>query len=66
MTKLTFGKIPAHTNCPFVGRCPMAENSTCHHKGEQHTVDFSCAAARAYDLIDRNHADRRGERGAFA
>lgn len=65
VSKLTFGKIPANTNCPFVGRCAHAERGVCNHKGEQHDVDFSCAVARAHDLIEMNAADH-SDRGAFA
>lgn len=56
-TKLVAGKIPAHTECPFRANCPMAANNTCHHKGTEHNRDFSCGAARAYDLIERNEAE---------
>jgi len=45
------GKIPAHTVCPFREKCGLVDG--CHHKGETHAVDFSCAAARAFDMIVR-------------
>lgn len=54
MTKLVDGSIPAHTECPFVGECPMAKTGCCHHKGPAHNVPFSCGAARAFDLIHRH------------
>jgi hypothetical protein len=57
LTKLVAGRVPAHTVCPFRSQCAFVANSTCHHKGEQHAVAFSCGAARAYDLIQRNTQD---------
>jgi hypothetical protein len=54
LTKLANGKIPAHTVCPYRSQCPFVENNTCPHSGEQHTIAFSCAAARAYDMIQRS------------
>lgn len=50
-SKLDNGKIPAHTVCPFRDQCGFVEAGTCHHKGTEHTVQFSCGAARAYDII---------------
>jgi hypothetical protein len=44
------GRIPPHTECPFFTLCG---NPACHHKGEKHEQEFSCATARAYDLIIR-------------
>lgn len=52
MTKLVDGKIPALTECPYKDECPMARTS-CHHKGKDHTVPFSCGAARAFALIHK-------------
>lgn len=52
MTKLVGGKIPALTDCPYKDECPMAQTS-CHHKGKEHNVPFSCGAARAFDLIHK-------------
>ena len=43
------GLIPAHTMCPFKKNCELADN--CSHEGEKHDKDFSCAAARAFDMI---------------
>jgi ribosomal protein L32 len=54
MTLLINGKIPARTECPFKDRCPFVTNKTCHHRGIEHTIAFSCGAARAFDLIQRN------------
>lgn len=53
-TKLVDGRIPAHTECPFRSQCAMVVHNTCHHKGKEHNNAFSCGAARAYDLIQRN------------
>ena len=48
ISKLTKGKIPAYTECPFVKQCG---DDQCVHKGESHTVEFSCGFARAFDSI---------------
>jgi hypothetical protein len=50
-SKLVNGCIPAHTICPFKDSCGLA--MSCHHMGLEHTVEFSCASARAGDLIER-------------
>lgn len=42
------GKIPANCICPFKDECELAIFNVCLHKGEQHTVPFSCGAARAF------------------
>ena len=52
-TKLVNGRIPAHAPCPFRERCELFHACECQHKGELHTVDFSCGAARAFDLSER-------------
>jgi hypothetical protein len=49
MSQLVAGKIPAQTECPFLVECGMSER--CHHQGKEHPVAFSCATARAYDMI---------------
>jgi hypothetical protein len=46
---LNEGMIPANTECPFLhmhckSRCIVG------HKGIDHSVSFSCAMARAWDL----------------
>jgi hypothetical protein len=46
------GCIPARTPCPFRHRCEFAQVGMCHHKGEEHAVQFSCAVARGFDLIE--------------
>ena len=48
MSKLTDGLIPKHTACPFREECNMPG---CRQLGIEHKVDFSCALARAFDMI---------------
>lgn len=49
---LVNGKIPARTACPFKTRCATAEGGKCHHTGESHPVDFSCATARGFEMVE--------------
>lgn len=49
-SQLVNGRIPPHQPCPFTSQCP-SHGGTCHHKGVEHTVAFSCGYARAFDLI---------------
>lgn len=53
LKKLTNGLIPAHTACPFKGRCGSDRRGECAHRGEQHThtQPFSCGLARAFDTF---------------
>lgn len=51
MSKLTAGKIPAHTECPFIDQCSTSQNGRCNHKGKSHNVPYSCGLARAFDTI---------------
>jgi len=48
------GKIPANTTCPFRSGCVIAQTGNCYHKGKDHKVDFPCATARLFDLLQRN------------
>lgn len=58
ITKLVAGRIPALTVCPFRAQCAYHANSQCNiDGGGTNTKDFSCAVARAYDLIQRNTQD---------
>ncbi len=50
MTQLKAGRIPAHTECPFAGDCPIRAKGACKHLGTRHITEFSCAAARAFDM----------------
>ena len=53
-SKLVNGLIPAKTECPFRAdqTCPMSR--TYGHRGEEHPQDFSCGAARFWDMMHRN------------
>ena len=51
MSKLVQGKIPVATVCPFRSMCPYAKNKECGHKGVDHTVVYSCGAARLFDIM---------------
>lgn len=50
--RLVNGKIPAKTVCFFREECPYSKNS-CGHLGLGHTVEYSCGAARAFNLTKR-------------
>ena len=52
-TKLVDGRIPAYTTCPFKDQCEMSHN--CYHLGKKHDRPFSCAAARAFDMISKKN-----------
>lgn len=47
---LVDGKIPAGKACPFLASCP-AKIDRCPSDDKLKEVDYSCAAARAYDMI---------------
>jgi hypothetical protein len=51
------GLIPAHTICPFKESCGLADG--CHHKGHNHEIPFSCAAARGFDMVARDKLERK-------
>lgn len=53
-SKLKNGLIPAGTECPFKDEC---NSSLCKHQGVWHTVNFSCAFARGFDLIHRKDGE---------
>ena len=53
-SKLKNGLIPAGTECPFKDEC---NDSLCKHQGVWHTVNFSCAFARGFDLIHRKEGE---------
>jgi len=50
---LVDGNVPARTTCPWRQQCEIAQAGVCHHKGKEHTVPFSCATARAFELVKR-------------
>jgi len=54
MTKLVDGLIPAHTECPYRTDCGDYGAKCCIQKGVDHTVDFSCGFARAFE-ISKSH-----------
>lgn len=60
MSKLVEGKIPANTVCPFLSECSMT--SQCHHQGKNHSVPFSCAAARGFDIILGSQKNYKAEK----
>ena len=53
MTQLVNGKIPAKQDCPFRKECPTAASQMCKHTGAEHTVAFSCGAARLFAILER-------------
>ena len=56
------GKIPLGVNCPFKDRCSLVNdpniNIRCKHKGKEHTVPFSCASARMFEIMEK-HDDQQ-------
>lgn len=48
--KLIDGMIPPHTNCPWKDQCSMGKDGGCGHQGTNHTVPFSCGAARGFEI----------------
>jgi hypothetical protein len=52
MNKLVNGKIPANTECPWKTKCGLVQG--CHHKGINHDIPFSCAAARGFEIMERD------------
>jgi hypothetical protein len=55
---LVLGNIPKGTECPFRAKCGFAQDDTCNHRGKDHPCDYSCAAARAFD-ISHQYQDKR-------
>ncbi len=53
MSQLVNGLIPANEECPYKKKCTIATIGDCYHKGEQHQIDFSCAAARGFVIIKK-------------
>lgn len=50
LSKLKDGKIPPGTECPFAEECVEKRAGLCKHHGALHTVKFSCAIARLFDM----------------
>jgi len=55
MAKLIDGKIPAFTECPYKSKC---NPEICNHQGSDHQVAFSCAFARAYELLEKRQKEK--------
>lgn len=51
--QLINGCIPENTECPFRNICIFVQEGTCKHKGVEHNVPFSCAAARGFVLLHK-------------
>lgn len=49
--RLVNGKIPKWQECPFRKHCGIAKKRACKHKGVEHPCEFSCASARAFDMV---------------
>lgn len=47
------GNIAAHTECPFRERCEIKKVGQCKHLGKEHSVEFSCAAARLFNKLQK-------------
>lgn len=62
---LVDGKIPAYTKCPWFQQCHIADWGQCAHRGIEHDRPFSCASARAYQILecptDAQVAESKGE-----
>lgn len=50
---LVGGNIPAGKACPFIKDCP-GKSARCPSEDNLKEVDYSCAAARAFDMINTN------------
>lgn len=51
-SKLSYGRIPPRTVCPWRDNCMTASVGKCNHKGLAHKNRFSCGLARAFDMTD--------------
>lgn len=58
MSTLINGRIPAKSECPYRDSCEFAKNGNCGHRGKDHVVDYSCATARLFQIIERPRAVR--------
>lgn len=61
VSHLKDGKIPVRTVCPFREQCIIAQEGSCHHQGINHEREYSCGAARAFDLIERNSNEKENK-----
>lgn len=55
---LVDGKIPANTKCPYAAICSIKAEGACRHLGIAHTVPFSCAVARGFQIIDERDSKK--------
>lgn len=48
---LVVGRIPANMECPFARECLIKAAGNCNHTGKEHSIAYSCASARGFDLM---------------
>lgn len=48
---LVDGAIPKHSVCPFRVICDIAKKGLCKHRSYEHNMEYSCANARALQII---------------
>lgn len=58
--QLTNGNIPPHTRCRFAETC---EVTNCPHRGILHETEFTCATARALEMVETYEAENRKDGG---
>lgn len=51
--RLVDGKIPAFAECPYSSKCVNKGAGLCYHLGEEHNVAYSCATARAFEMVQK-------------
>lgn len=52
MSKLTNGRIPLETECPFKSMCTVHMEGGCNRKDNM-SIPFSCGTARGFDILMR-------------
>ena len=57
-SKLKYGLIPENTVCPFTDKCGYFKDVACNGNGcpastGDNKVDFSCGAARLFDMLEK-------------
>lgn len=63
MSKLINGLIAAGTACPFLDKCKFRVHTCPGVDDKTKPNHFSCAAARAFDMIDKAEAEQPGSGG---
>ena len=63
MSKLTAGLIPASTPCPFLDKCKFKVHTCPGVDGKTKPNNFSCAAARAFDMAEKADQEHPGAGG---